>query len=87
MKRLASERASAEKILNSPPSKRVNMPKKNQHRMHAHINPFQTLNMPYPHNIKYVDWSIHYPSHFGIPNNNDNKIVVNTNLHPISYDQ
>lgn len=46
--------------------KYVNMPKKGLHRMHAHINPFNPLSIPFPINTDYVDWSLHYPSFFGI---------------------
>lgn len=63
------------------------MPKKNEHRMHAHINPFNPLNMPTPLNYTFADWSLHYPSIYGLPNNNDNRIVVNTKLHSVTYDQ
>ena len=60
------------------------MPKKNKHRTHAHVNPFNPLSMPTPQDPDHVDWSIHYPTKFGVANNNDNKIVVNTKLYPIS---
>ena len=53
------------------PKRRVNMPKKNEHRMHAHINPFQHVTWPTPLNPRYTDWSLHYPAFFGIDNNND----------------
>ena len=52
------------------PQKRVNMPKKNNHRMHAHINPFTPLNMPTPMNTSYANWSEHYPSYYGSTDNN-----------------
>lgn len=62
------------------------MPKKNNHRMHAHINPFTPLNMPTPQDTSYVDWSLHYPSYYGSTDNNQNRVVVNTRLHPITYE-
>jgi len=41
MKRLASERDDiVAENKEQQQIKRVNMPKKNKHRMHAHINPF-----------------------------------------------
>lgn len=61
----------------------VKTPKKTQYRMHAHINPFNPLSFDFPATPDHVDWSIHYPMHYGIPNNNDNKVVVNTKKHPI----
>lgn len=66
--------------------KRMKMPKKNKHRMHAHINPFNALTIPVPKDPSFVDWSIHYPTVFGIPKNNNNKMVVNTAKYPITYD-
>lgn len=45
--------------------KYVNMPKKGHYRMHAHINPFNPLSIPFPINTDYVDWSLHYPSFYG----------------------
>ena len=68
------------------PVKRVNMPKKNAHRMHAHINPFAPLHMPTPRNPRFADWALHYPSAYGSLDNNGNKIVVNTKQYPITYD-
>ena len=64
--------------------KYVNMPKKSLHRMHAHINPFNPLSIPFPINTDYVDWSLHYPSFYG---EKTNTIVVNTNKYkvPESY--
>jgi len=35
----------------------VKMPKKTNHRMHAHINPFNPLSIAFPINASYVDWS------------------------------
>lgn len=69
------------------PIKRVNMPKKNAHRMHAHINPFAPLHMPTPRNPRFADWALHYPSYYGSTDNNQNKIVVNTRPYPITYDE
>ena len=63
------------------------MPKKNNHRMHAHINPFAPLHMPTPKNTHFVDWSIHFPTVYGSPDNNKNQIVVNTKHYPITYDR
>jgi len=65
----------------SAPQKRVNMPKKNAHRMHAHINPFTPLTMPTPMNTRYADWSLHYPSYYGSTDNNKDRVVVNTKKH------
>merc|ERR1711957_430507 len=67
--------------------KRVNMPKKNKFRMHAHINPFGNLTMPTPRNTRFVDWSIHYPSFFGVSHGNNNKIYTNTGKYQIAYDK
>ena len=95
MKRLAHESAAAqdqqdEEIKSAAanqaePTKRVNMPKKNKHRMHAHINPFAPLHMPTPQNTRFADWSLHYPSFYESKDNNQNKIVVNTKQYPIEY--
>ena len=63
------------------------MPKKNAHRMHAHINPFASLHMPTPINPRYADWSLHYPTLCGSQDNNKNRIVVNTKVYPITYEQ
>ena len=69
-KRKSSDVASEEVKDPTLAKRRVNMPKKNEHRMHAHINPFQNMNMPFPMNPRYADWSLHYPSFFGIEGNN-----------------
>lgn len=69
------------------PLTRVNMPKKNKHRMHAHINPFNALTMAHPRNTRFADWSIHYPAFYSIPNNNGNKVFVNTGKYQIDYDK
>lgn len=74
-------------VKNETPPKRVNMPKKNNHRMHAHINPFNTLNMPTPQNTRFTDWSLHYPSFYGSKDNNKDRVVVNTRLHPVDYEK
>jgi hypothetical protein len=58
--------------------RRVNMPKKNKHRMRAHINPMNDLSIAHPKNPKYTHWSLHFPSFFGIQNNNNDQIAVNT---------
>jgi tRNA (guanine-N7-)-methyltransferase len=62
------------------------MPKKNNHRMHAHINPFAPLHMPTPVNTRFADWALHYPTLYGSTDNNKDKIVVNTKVYPISYE-
>jgi tRNA (guanine-N7-)-methyltransferase len=85
MKRLHHEME--EEPENDQPVKRVNMPKKNKHRMHAHINPFNALTIAHPRNTRFADWSLHYPSFYAIPNNNDNKIVVNTGKYQLNYDK
>ena len=51
--------------------RRVNMPKKNKHRMRAHINPMNELSIAFPKNPSYAQWHLHYPSFFGLANNND----------------
>lgn len=56
------------------------MPKKSLHRMHAHINPFNPLSIPYPINTDYVDWSLHYPHYYGIKTD---QVVVNTNKYKV----
>ena len=81
-----SDEESKQPAASIEPSKRVNMPKKSQHRMHAHINPFAPLNMPTPKNPRFVDWALHYPSYYGSKDNNKNRIVVNSKTYPISYD-
>jgi len=48
----------------------VNKPRKALHRMHAHINPFNPLSFDFPKDSNYVDWSVHYPQHYGIEANN-----------------
>jgi len=67
--------------------RRVNMPKKNKHRMRAHINPMNDLHILVPKNPSYANWEVHFPSFFGVENNNNDKIVVNTGLYPITYDE
>ena len=62
------------------------MPKKNNHRMHAHINPFAPLHMPTPLNTKFADWALHYPHYYDSTDNNKDRIVVNTKVHPIEYE-
>jgi hypothetical protein len=57
------------------------MPKKGLYRMHAHINPFNPLSIPFPLNTTYVDWAQHYPALYNKPNNT---IAVNTKKHPIT---
>jgi hypothetical protein len=46
--------------------RRVNTPKKNRHRMRAHINPMNEISYPIPKNPEYAQWHLHYPSFFGI---------------------
>lgn len=67
--------------------RRVNMPKKAKHRMRAHINPMNEIHIPVPKNPDYSNWKLHYPSFFGIENNNNDQIVVNTGKFPITYDE
>lgn len=50
--------------------RRVNMPKKSKHRMRAHINPMNEIHIPVPKNPDYSNWKLHYPSFFGLENNN-----------------
>ena len=61
------------------------MPKKAKHRMRAHINPMNEISIAVPKNPAYAQWHLHYPSFFGISNNNNDRIVVNTGKHPIDY--
>jgi len=44
----------------------VNTPKKNKHRMRAHINPMNDIHIPVPKNPNYTSWNLHYPSFFGL---------------------
>jgi len=67
--------------------RRVNMPKKRKHRMRAHINPMNEIHIPVPKNPDYCNWQMHYPSHFGVKDNNGDEIVVNTAKFRISYDE
>lgn len=46
--------------------------------MRAHINPLNELTIPVPLNPDYAEWELHYPSFFGIPNNNNNLMVNNS---------
>lgn len=61
------------------------MPKKNKHRMRAHINPMNELHIPVPMNPSFAQWHMHYPGFFGIENNNGDKIVVNTGKYHLDY--
>jgi len=61
------------------------MPKKNKHRMRAHINPMNEIHIPVPKNPDYTQWHLHYPSFFGLNNNNNDHIVVNSAKYQISY--
>jgi len=54
--------------------------------MRAHINPFNEVTIAVPKNPEYAQWQLHYPSFFGIPNNNDDRIVVNTGKFQIPYE-
>ena len=65
--------------------RRVNMPKKNKHRMRAHINPMNDLHMPVPKNPDYCNWKMHFPAHFGLKDNNNDTVVVNTAKFQIDY--
>ena len=60
------------------------MPKKNKHRMRAHINPMNEITIPVPKNPSYAQWKLHYPSFFGSKDNNKDKIVVNTGKYRIN---
>ncbi len=88
MKRTAQEAGiSNPAAAEAAPTRRVNMPKKNNHRMHAHINPFGMLNMPTPKNTRFVDWGLHYPSYYESTDNNKDRVIVNTRQHPLTYEQ
>mmetsp|Transcript_16375 Transcript_16375/g.27709 ORF Transcript_16375/g.27709 Transcript_16375/m.27709 type:complete len:182 (+) Transcript_16375:121-666(+) len=65
--------------------RRVNMPKKGKHRMRAHINPMNEISIPLPRNPQYTQWHMHYPSFFGMQNNNEDRIVVNTGKFQLDY--
>ena len=65
----------------------VNMPKKTKYRMRAHINPLGNVNFPFPKTPTWVDWSIHFPQAYGIPDNNGDKKNNNTTKFPITYDK
>ena len=67
--------------------RRVNMPKKNKHRMRAHINPFNELHMAVPKNPSYSQWQMHYPHFYDLKDNNKDQVVVNTAKYPIQYDE
>jgi hypothetical protein len=69
--------------------KRVNMPKKSKHRTRAHVNPMGDLNIPTynkplkltynrPLTPSHIDWSLHYPSFFGIKDNRKDEIYANS---------
>jgi tRNA G46 methylase TrmB len=38
-----------------------------------------------PVNPDCIDWSLHYPTFYGIKDNHKNHLYVNTHKHPISY--
>lgn len=61
------------------------MPKKSKFRTRAHVNPMGDLNIPTPLNPDYIDWSLHYPSFFGIADNRKNQMFANTYKFPITY--
>ena len=61
------------------------MPKKNKHRMRAHINPMNEITIPVPKNPNFSQWHLHVPKFFGIPENNKDRIVVNTGKFNIDY--
>ena len=65
--------------------RRVNMPKKNKHRMRAHINPMNEISIPVPKNPNFSQWHLHFPSFYGISQNNNDRIVVNTGKFSIDY--
>mmetsp|Transcript_31892 Transcript_31892/g.28245 ORF Transcript_31892/g.28245 Transcript_31892/m.28245 type:complete len:145 (-) Transcript_31892:470-904(-) len=64
----------------------MSMPKKTKYRMRAHVNPLNEPSFPIPESAEWVDWSAHYPSYYGILDNNKDKIVCNTNEHPLTYE-
>lgn len=91
MKRTVSQRSASVSSVDSDslPTKQdvekdgrkyVNMPKKGLHRMHAHINPFNPLNMEHPKNPDFCDWAKHYPQHY---DQSEIPIVVNTKKYPV----
>lgn len=63
------------------------MPKKNRHRMRAHINPMNEITIAVPKNTEYTQWHLHYPSFFGVKDNNNDRIVVNTGKFSINYEE
>jgi tRNA (guanine-N7-)-methyltransferase len=63
------------------------MPKKAEYRMRAHINPFNDTPFPYPLNPNYVNWSLHYPKFFNLPQEDNEKIYCNTLEHPLNYEK
>ncbi|CAI2374414.1 unnamed protein product [Moneuplotes crassus] len=62
------------------------MPKKTKYRMRAHVNPLNEPKFPFPLSPEWVDWSLHYPAYFGKLDNNGDRIVCNTPVHPVTYD-
>jgi tRNA (guanine-N7-)-methyltransferase len=38
-------------------------------------------------NPDYIDWSLHYPSFFGIHNNHNDQLYANTHKYKIAYDK
>ena len=61
------------------------MPKKADFRTHAHCNPLIETMFPYPLNPDYVDWSLHYPKLFGLPQERWTDLYLNTLEHPLTY--
>ena len=55
--------------------------------MRAHINPLGNVNFPVPQSPTWVDWSIHFPAAYGIPDNNGDKKFNNTNKYPLTYEK
>jgi len=43
------------------------------------------LHIELPRNPKYTNWNLHWPSYFGLAENNKDKIVVNTGKYQIDY--
>lgn len=54
--------------------------------MRAHINPLGSTPFPFPPHHTYVDWKLHYPAMFGLPQEENLKICCNTIEHPSFFD-
>jgi hypothetical protein len=53
--------------------------------MRAHINPLNTTPFPFPPHHTYVDWSAHFPLHYGGTLQQNHKVYCNTVEHPSFY--